>query len=499
MSKKEKAEKVSKKEKTKASKEKTSKEVKVPFFLKNIAKAIEVEGKSLDMRAVTLSTSERIKWAVSSGSLAIDLICGGGYGVGRFISPFGPEASGKSTGAMEAVAEALLNGIPCVYYDAENAIDVDYFDRIVYKKTGHPLEYFMAITDSEGNVVKPGLFYYIQPSSCEHCFNHATRTADSIPDIVKNKKLGWCWLTKGNGNKNDTFEPREEKGNISILLVIDSLKALVPQAKKDDDESSPMAQLARSLSNSFPNLVERMIKKRLVVIYTNQIRQKIGGCVYGPTEFEPCGDAAKFYSSARIRYAACATSTVDKDFFKTTGTDGEGKGQVDVEKSWDGSGIDRYRYAKIKTVKNKQFSPYQETFVRFRYEKAGQQGDGIDPSFDVYAYLYQTGQCSKKSGKGLSISLFGYDRDELFPKKIAAYLGDLKKLEKNLSKDKDSKLKTFDAKLSWQEFKELVENPERKDAMKKLCKRQMETGFAWSLYFANKNSSTKEEEDESEG
>ena len=93
--------------------------------------------------------------------------------------------------------------------------------------------------------------------------------------------------------------------------------------------------------------------------------------------------------------------------------------------------------------------------------------------------------------------MFGYDKDEPFPRKIAAYLGDLKKLEKNLSKDKENKLKTFDAKLTWLEFKELVENPERKNAFHKLCKKQMETGFAWALYFANKNAS-KEKEDESE-
>lgn len=838
--------------KEKAEKKKEKGEAKVPFFLKAIAKAVEKEGQSLDMRAVTLSEGERIRWAVSTGSLAIDLICGGGYGVGRFMSPFGPEASGKTTGALEAVAEALLMGIPCIYYDAENALDVEYFDRIVYKKTGFHLSHFMGVTDAEGNVIKPGLLYYVQPSSCENCFNHATRIADSIPDIVKNKKLGWCWLQKGEGNKKDTLEPREEEGNVSILYVIDSLKALVPQAKKDNDEASPLAQQARALSDSFPNLVERMKRKRLCVIYTNQVRSKIGvmfGCLHAETpirlrdgsvysmkelvenkikgevlsynektnkleykkiknwfyngevseksdwcsirtlgintknglvdltvtrnhkfmtekgwkeakdltysdrimtpvrsvingtlsnflsgsfcgdstivfdrktqnsyfklqnneqkeyndwklaklsvafsfnhyedkrgfdyyvsntsyelndwyykisnrnptclketfnilslavlfmddghsrldegrctasisfgrykndretlfaisemisnigypnyvvvsdgivgferenflklskdicsfvppcmqyklpeqfrgkykdfklkfkedfkyeyskilqiregsdrkfrkkgkydicvegnhnylagsssngvivhnspEFEPCGDAAKFYSSTRIRYASCATSTVDKDFFKTSGTDGEGKGQVDVEMSWDGTGKDRYRYAKIKTIKNKQFSPYQETFIRFRYEKAGQQGDGIDPSFDVYAYLYQTGQCSKKSGKGLSISLFGYDKDEPFPRKIAAYLGDLKKLEKNLSKDKENKLKTFDAKLTWLEFKELVENPERKNAFHKLCKKQMETGFAWALYFANKNAS-KEKEDESE-
>lgn len=490
---------MAKKEKTKKSKEETTenKEKKrINFFLDNIAKAIEKQGRDLDMRAVTLSTSERIKWAVSSGSLAIDLICGGGYGVGRFISPFGPEASGKTTGALEAVAEALLHGIPCIFYDSENSLDIPYFERIVFKKTGHPLEHFMGVIDNDGKILKAGLFYYVQPSSCENCFIHAANIADCNPDIVKDKKQGWCYLEKGNGVKKDVLIPREEKGNVSILMIIDSLKALLPKAKKEDAESSPMAQQARALSDSFPVLVDRMKRKRLVVIYTNQVRQKIGGFAGAITEFEPCGDAAKFYSSARIRYASCATSTVDKTFFKTTGTDGEGKGQVDVEPSWDGTGKDRYRYAKLKVIKNKQFSPYQETFVRFRYEKAGQQGDGIDPVFDVYAFLYQTGQCSKKSGKGVNISLFGYDQDENFPKKIAAYLGDLNKLDKNL--EKEYKSKTFDMKLTWQEFKELVENPKRKNALHKLCKKQMETGFAWSLYFANKNAQTEEVENEQE-
>ena len=484
----------------KESKEKIEKvkEAKVPSFLNKLAKAIEIEGKALDMRAVTLNSGERIRWAVSSGSLAIDLICGGGYGVGRFTSPFGPEASGKSTGACEAAAEALNRGIPCIYYDAENALDVSYLDRIIQKKTGHNLEYYSGVTDAEGKIIKAGLFYYIQPTGVEHCFQHACKMADIVDDIVYSKKNGWCYLTKSEkSNGKDVYTPREEGGNVSIFYIIDSLKALVPQDKREDPEKNTLAMQARALSDAFAPLVERMKKKRLCVCYTNQLRKKIG-VMFGSPDYEPCGDAAKYYSSLRINYSACATSTVDKSFFKTNGTDGEGKGQVDVEKSWDGQGIDRYRYAKIKTVKNKQFSPYQETFIRFRYEKAGQQGDGIDPTFDVYAYLFQTGQCSKKSGKGLSISLFGCDQDEPFPRKLAAYLGDLSKLKKNLekAKEKESKLKTFDLKLTWQEFKELVENPERKQALHKLCKKQMETGFAWSLYFANKNSEAKETNDE---
>ena len=156
----------------KESKEKIEKvkEAKVPSFLNKLAKAIEIEGKALDMRAVTLNSGERIRWAVSSGSLAIDLICGGGYGVGSFTSPFGPEASGKSTGACEAVAEALSRGIPCIYYDAENALDVSYLDRIIQKKTGHNLEYYSGVTDADGKIIKAGFEYIVTVVNSTSCF-----------------------------------------------------------------------------------------------------------------------------------------------------------------------------------------------------------------------------------------------------------------------------------------------------------------------------------------
>jgi len=463
---------------------KKEKRPKIPEYIITLAKSIEKEGSDLDMKAVTLTASGKIDWALSTGSLALDLITGGGYGVGRAISNFGLEASGKTTGALETIAESLKQGIPTVFYDAENALDTDYLDRIVFKKTGHGIDYYMGIIDGDGNVVKAGLFYFVPVNTCENVFRHASRLLKEMPDIVKSRDGKWFYSYKQKQGKNSLVE-REQGGKASIVFIIDSLKALVSEAKDEKDTSSPLASLARSLSDSFPMVISKLKQKRGVLLYTNQLRTKIG-VMFGSPEYEPCGDAAKFYSSLRARYGSISLSTVDKDFFKTSGNDNsEGKGQVDSEPSWNMEGTDRYRYAKVKTTKNKQFSPFQETYVRFRFEKAGAQGDGIDPSFDVYGYLLKTGQCSKKSGKGLSLSLRSFTNGEKFPSKIAALLK-----VKPSGKVKE----TFDFKCTWQKFKELVENPVHKNVLTRLAKHQMKTGFAWSLYFAVKNADSKREE-----
>lgn len=472
-----------------ASKSKAKKESpkdSLPEYLKTFAKAVEKEGADLDMKAVTLNAGERIRWAVSTGSLVTDLICGGGYSVGRYACPFGPEASGKTTGAMEAIASAIADGIVCAFYDSEGSFDIEYFSRILKKHCGLALEDVIAEIDENGNVKRPGLFYYIQPSSAENCFIHASRIAKALPDVVYSKKDGWCWQTIE--GKNEVNTPREIGGRATAFFIIDSLKALVPQQQVENDQAGQMAQLAAALSNSFPKLTAWIGRKRIAVMYINQLR-KNPGAKFGSPEYEPCGDSAKFYSSMRVRYSACALSTVDGDFFKTGVEVEDAKGVAEEEPSWDGTGIDRYRYAKIKTIKNKQFSPYQTAYVRYRYEKSSAPGDGIDPSFDVYGYLYLTGQCSKKTGKGVQISMYGEDIDMAFPPEVAALLG------KEIGEPVQETGLTFDRKVTWREFKELVENPDRKKALVSMCRRQLDSGYAWALYFANKNAGAGDGED----
>lgn len=478
-----------------AKKEKEEK-AKVPAWISSIAKSVEEEGKALDMRAVSLtSTKNGIRWATSSNSLAIDLITGGGWAPGRAVSTFGPEQSGKTTAAYETIASGLAAGVPSIIFDAEQATDADYLNRIIEKTTGHSMDYYMGVIE-DGKIVKSGLLYYIQPNTGENTFRMMNRIMASIPDVVKHSKKGWCWAEQGRTKNDYTLTPREVEGEISLLIVVDSLVALVPEAKEEDDTKNPIGMQARMFSNELPKTIQRCGRKRCTLLYTNQLRNKIG-VMFGSPLTEPGGESPKFYSSQRLQFTACALSSVDS-VFKTVGGEPEAKGQVDVEKSWNGDGNDKYRYSKIKVTKNKSFSPFQQCYVRWRFEKGGQQGDGLDPSFDTYMYLYMTGQCSKKTGKGLAISLLGVEEGESVPEKTLALLGKLdekKKEKKEKKKDKKSKEPTtFEAKLTWQEFKELVENPERNRALIKHCKKQLKSGYAYALYFATKESDAAEEE-----
>jgi len=482
-----------------AKKEKEKKE-KVPAWVMDIAQAVEKEGTALDMRAVTLNSSKNgIEYAVTTGSVSLDLITGGGWAPGRAVSVFGPEQSGKSTDAWETLAWNLLRGTVCFIFDAEQALDPDYIDRIIYKITGNTMDDYLGEIDyEEGKVIKPGLLYYFQPNVGEDVFRMFERVLSVIPDVIHSKKKGWCWAYKGKTKKDYKLEPRDIEGAISALIIIDSLPHLVPEAKTEDDTKNPMAALARMLSQELPNACNIVSKKRCTLLYTNQVRNKIG-VMFGNPENEMGGNAPKFSSSQRLRFGSVALSNVEK-IFKTSGSsDKEDGNDVDVEPSWDNEGIDKYRYAKVKVRKNKLFSPHQTCWVRYRFEASGHPGDGLDESFDVYQYLYMTGQCSKKTGKGLSISLLGISEEKGIPEKLIPYLGDKIGREEKKKKDKKKKSKekeiaSFDRKLTWLEFKELVENPERKHALRSLCTRQIKSGYAFGLYFEMKNEKNKEEE-----
>lgn len=480
--------------------EKENKENKVPSWVMDIAKAVETEGTALDMRAVTLNSSKNgIEYAVTTGSVSLDLITGGGWAPGRAVSVFGPEQSGKSTDAWETLAWNLLRGTVCFIFDTEQALDADYIDRIIYKVTGNNMEYYLGEIDyEEKKIIKPGLLYYFQPNVGEDVFRMINRVLSVIPDVIHSKKKGWCWARQGKTKKDYKLEPRDIEGAISALVIIDSLAHMVPEAKEDDDTKNPLGAVARMLSQELPKTINRVAKKRCTILYTNQIRNKIG-VMFGNPEDEVGGNAPKFASSQRLRFQAVATSNVEKIFITSGSRDKEDGTDVDMEPSWNNDGYDKYRYAKVKVKKNKLFSPHQSCWVRYRFESAGHPGDGLDESFDVYQYLYMTGQCSKKTGKGLSISLLGVSQDKGIPEKLIPFLGDKIGKEEKKKKDKKKKSKekeiaSFDRKLTWLEFKELVENPERKHALRSLCTRQIKSGYAFGLYFEMKNEKNKEEE-----
>ena len=185
--------------------------------------------------------------AISTGSLGLDVALGiGGLPKGRIVEIYGPESSGKTTLALHVVAEAQKDGGACAFVDAEHALDPVYA-----KKLGVNIDELLIS----------------QPDAGEQ----ALEIADTLV----------------------------RSGAISVL-VIDSVAALVPRAELEGDMGdSHMGLQARLMSQALRKLTSSISKSNCLVIFINQIRQKIG-IMFGNPETTSGGNALKFYASVRL-------------------------------------------------------------------------------------------------------------------------------------------------------------------------------------------------------
>jgi recombination protein RecA len=184
---------------------------------------------------------------VSSGSIGLDLALGvGGLPRGRVVEIYGPESSGKTTLALECIAEAQASGGVGAFIDAEHALDVTYARRLGVKV--------------EDLLVS-------QPDNGEQALEIAETLVHS--------------------------------GAVDVL-VIDSVAALVPRAEIEGEMGEPQVGLqARLMSQAMRKLTSVIARSGTVVIFINQIRMKIG-VMFGNPETTTGGNALKFYSSVRI-------------------------------------------------------------------------------------------------------------------------------------------------------------------------------------------------------
>ncbi len=184
---------------------------------------------------------------ISSGSLGLDIALGvGGYPRGRVIEIYGPESSGKTTLALNAISEAQKKGGIAAFIDAEHALDVSYARRLGVK------------TDD---------LLISQPDTGEQALEVA--------------------------------ETLVRSGAIDIV-VVDSVAALVPKAEIEGEMGdSHMGLQARLMSQALRKLTATISKSMTTVIFINQIRMKIG-IVYGNPETTTGGNALKFYASVRL-------------------------------------------------------------------------------------------------------------------------------------------------------------------------------------------------------
>jgi recombination protein RecA len=185
--------------------------------------------------------------SISTGSLGLDIGLGiGGLPRGRVVEIFGPESSGKTTLALQVIAEAQKSGGTCAVIDAEHALDPGYA-----KKLGCDIDNLLIS----------------QPDAGEQ----ALEIADTLV----------------------------RSGAIDVL-VIDSVAALVPKAELEGDMGdSHMGLQARLMSQALRKITASISKSKTVVIFINQIRMKIG-VMFGSPETTTGGNALKFYASVRL-------------------------------------------------------------------------------------------------------------------------------------------------------------------------------------------------------
>src|SRR6184192_1617376 len=184
---------------------------------------------------------------ISTGSLSIDYAIGvGGFPRGRIIEIYGPESSGKTTLALQVVAQAQKNGGAAAYIDAEHAMDPAYA-----KQLGVDIENMLIA----------------QPD----CGEEALEITEKL---VRSSAID--------------------------VIVIDSVAALVPKAEIEGEMGdSHMGLQARLMSQALRKLTGAISKSNCAVIFLNQLREKVG-IMFGNPETQPGGRALKFYSSVRL-------------------------------------------------------------------------------------------------------------------------------------------------------------------------------------------------------
>jgi recombination protein RecA len=255
---------------------------------------------------------------ISSGSISVDAALGvGGYPRGRVIEIFGPESSGKTTMALQAIAQAQKGGGAAAFIDAEHALDASYA-----RKLG---------VDVDNLIVS-------QP-------DYGEQALEIVGALI------------GSGGVE--------------IVVVDSVAALVPKAELDGEMGdSHMGLHARLMSQALRKLTGTVARTNTLLIFINQIREKIG-VMFGNPETTTGGRALKFYSSVRAEVRRMAAI---KDGDKVVGN-----------------------RTKIKIVKNKVAAPFREAEVDILY------GQGVSREADLLD-LGVAQELVEKSGSWFSYS-----------------------------------------------------------------------------------------------
>lgn len=399
-------------------------------------------------RAVGIGSSIDIPYRLPADSLVLNIVYGGGVSSGWYTL-LGGEASSKSTNCISFLGECVRHNIPCYYFDGEGSVDGTYTPAICRVAD---LSDIFGSKNEKGKTEKYGCARYYDDTTMEKVFGVIKERLLNLPDKKYKKEKDQWYLVfdpsrkthvkmmntlglKGADKSRKQVWCPVDSPDFQAVFMLDSYPAFIPEdiGEDEDKDSSGVALQAREYGKWVPQIKGLLRRKHCVIYGVNQLRDK-PMVMYGKPTTEPCGNALKYFSDVRCEFTSIAVTSVKMGTWDKGDSTGEGE-EDSVEVA---GGTDKYQYKKIVNTKNKKGTPFKMGYQRIWFKDGNGKGRGIDPVFDTWAYLYETGQYDGERRKKFSVNIKGFEGVELdwltFKKLILAEVFGNKELKAEIKK-----------------------------------------------------------------
>ena len=353
-----------------------------------LQKVMDKAAQDQGMYFTAMSGEVMRRGSISTGSLALDLVMGGGHQPGRFTYFYGPTGSGKSTILYQSILDPLDRNLPVNFLDYEASTDPEYLEKL-----GIDLAVLGQRNKKGEWIVEPRL-RYTQPNTVEEGFGYLRNLLIALPDKIMmmddeeprffvvatdyQYQLTWRSINEGL-KKKKVYEV--EDGSPQLVVMLDSFNAATPKAADVRyGEGQDVGLLAKALSQGLQLTKSLLGKKMVNLIGVNALKINPMARMQNP-ETEPGGTAMQLYPDVKIKVVTSRSQS-----------------SVVEEAHLSGTGIDRYLTGMATVIKNKGGSAFRKMPYRIWHDELGEPKGGFDPVFDLFQNINSFALVTGRSG-----------------------------------------------------------------------------------------------------